>query len=58
MITFGGIDAEALSRSLHKVGYNGTYMLEVFYPIQRLRELIAEGFADRLARIVALANGQ
>jgi len=58
MITFGGIDAEALSRGLHKIAYDGTYMLEVFYPVERLRQLVAEGFADRLAHIIALANGQ
>ena len=58
MITLGGIDAEGLSRALATIGYDGTYMLEVFYPIDRLRQLIDEGFAARLAQIIALANGQ
>jgi len=58
MITYAGIDADGMSRALHAIGYDGTYMLEVFYPVERLRQLIAEGAADRLARIIRLANGR
>jgi sugar phosphate isomerase/epimerase len=58
MITRGTIDADALARAIHRSGYDGTLMLEVFYKVDRLRELIAEGLAERLARIVRIANGQ
>jgi sugar phosphate isomerase/epimerase len=58
MITCGSIDAEGLARALRGVGYDGTFMLEVFYPLQRLRALLAEGIADRLARILRIANGR
>ena len=58
MITFGTIDADALARAFHRVGYSGTFMLEVFYSAARLRELIAQGAAGRLARLMRIANGQ
>ena len=58
MITYGGIDADGKSRALHAVGYEGTYMLEVFYPVEKLRQIIDQGAADRLAHIIRLANGQ
>lgn len=58
LITYGTIDAEGLGRALHRVGYDGTFMLEVFYPAERLRQLAEEGAAGRLARILALANGK
>jgi sugar phosphate isomerase/epimerase len=57
MITYGSIDADALARAIHAVGYSGTFMLEVFYPAARLRELIAAGAAERLARLLRIANG-
>ncbi len=58
LITYGTLDAEGLARAIHKVGYQGTFMLEVFYPVERLRQLIGEGAAQRLARIIALARGE
>ena len=58
LITCGSIDAEGLGRALHEVGYDGDFMLEVFCPAERLRRLADEGAAQRLARILALANGQ
>jgi sugar phosphate isomerase/epimerase len=58
LITCGSIDAPALARALHQVGYEGTFMLEVFYPAGRLHELLAEGADRRLAELVRLANGQ
>ncbi len=57
MITYGTIDAEGLARALRAIGYSGTFMLEVFYPASRLRELVAEGAGERLARILRIANG-
>ena len=44
--------------ALRQEAYRGTIMLEVFYPVERLRRLIDEGCAERLARILAIANGQ
>ncbi len=58
LITCGTIDAEGLARAIHDVGYEGTFMLEVFYPAGRLRQLADEGAAERLAEIVRIANGQ
>ena len=58
MITYGSIDAEGLARALHEIGYEGTFMLEVFHSADHLRRLISEGAAERLARIIAIANGQ
>ena len=57
MITYGTIDADALARALCKIGYNGTFMMEVFCSAERLRRLIDEGMAERLARIINIANG-
>jgi sugar phosphate isomerase/epimerase len=58
MLTYGSIDAQALARAFHKVGYQGTFMQEVFYPASRLRQLIDEGAGERLAGILRVANGQ
>lgn len=58
MITYGTIDAEAMARAMHSIGYDGTFMLEVFYSADRLRQLIDEGAAERLAKLIRLANGQ
>ncbi len=58
MIGYGSINADAMARALHRIGYDGTFMLEVFYPAEKLRRLIAEGAADRLAHIIRLANGE
>ena len=57
MITYGTIDAAGLARALRGIGYEGTFMLEVFYPVARLRDLIMEGAPERLARILRIANG-
>ncbi len=54
----GNIDCDALAREIHRQGYNGTVMLEVFYGIDRMKQLVNEGFADRLARFIRLANGK
>ncbi len=58
MITRGTIDADALARALHSIGYDGTFMLEVFHPADRIAQLIDEGLAERLARLIDLANGK
>lgn len=58
MPTFGSIDHDALARSICATGYNGTLLLEAFYPVEQLEKLINDGFADQLARIIAIANGR
>jgi sugar phosphate isomerase/epimerase len=58
MPTHGTLDTLAMAKSLHKIGYEGTMMLEVFYPPHRLRQLIDEGLGEKLARIVDAANGR
>ena len=57
MPTYGRLDLAALARSLHQVGYHGTLMLEVFYTVDRLTQFINAGGAERLKRIVDIANG-
>lgn len=57
MPTHGTVDFDGVAKALHEIGYDGTIMLEVFYKVDRLKALIDEGFAERLARIIALANG-
>ncbi len=57
MPTCGTLDTDAIARALHEERYNGTLMLEVFYKAEHLQRLIDEGLADRLARIVQMANG-
>jgi sugar phosphate isomerase/epimerase len=58
MITRGTIDADALARALREVGYDGTFMLEVFYPADRLRRLLSEGIAERLSGLLQAAAGE
>lgn len=58
LISYGSIDAEALARAFHHVRYQGTFMMEVFYSARRLRELLDAGAAERLARLLRIANGQ
>ena len=57
MPTFGRVDMPGLARALHQAGYSGTLMLEVFSSLEDLRRLIGEGCAERLRRIVEVANG-
>ena len=58
LITYGTINADGLARALRQIHYDGTFMLEVFYSAERLRQLADEGAADRLSQIVQIANGQ
>ncbi|MDY7011147.1 MAG: sugar phosphate isomerase/epimerase family protein [Planctomycetota bacterium] len=58
MITCGTIDADALAEAMHRIGYDGTFMLEVFHSADRIRKLIDEGLTQRLERIINLANGK
>jgi sugar phosphate isomerase/epimerase len=58
MPTYGTLDAEGLARALHAVGYSNTMMLEVFHTVDRLKQMIEDGCGDRLARILAAANGR
>jgi len=58
MPTCGTLDCDSVARAFHDINYHGTMMLEVFYKADRLKRLIADGCADRLARLVEIANGQ
>ncbi len=58
LITRGTIDADALAAALYRVRYEGTFMMEVFYDADRIRELIDAGVGEDLARIIRIANGQ
>jgi sugar phosphate isomerase/epimerase len=58
LITHGTTNADALARALHEIGYDGTFLMEVFYKADRLRQLIDEGEGERLARLLAVANGR
>ena len=52
-----GLPNRGKASTLNTLDYNGTMMLEVFYSVDRLEQVIEEGCAGRLTRIVALANG-
>jgi len=56
MPTYGTLDTNAIADALKAIGYSGTAMLEVFYPVERLRKLIDEGCGERLAAFLARAN--
>jgi len=57
MPTRGTIDCDGLAAALREIGYAGTLMLEVFHSVEQLRRLIDAGCRERLARILAIANG-
>lgn len=57
MLTYGTINAEAMAWAFKEVRYSGTMMLEVFYSTDRLKQLLDEGCGQRLAQILAIANG-
>ena len=57
MPTCGTIDCNAMGKALHEIGYAGTLMLEVFHSAEQLRRLIDDGCGERLARVLAIANG-
>jgi sugar phosphate isomerase/epimerase len=58
MLTFGTVDAAAMARALREIRYGGTMMLEVFHNPERLRQVIADGCAAKLAEIIAIAEGR
>jgi len=58
MPTYGTLDCEAIARAVRRVGYTGTIMLEVFHSVEQLDRMIEDGCAERLGRIMALANGR
>jgi len=58
MPTYGTLDTDRFAKALHDVGYSGTMMLEVFHSVGYLQHLVDNGCAERLARIVGLANGR
>lgn len=58
MPTCGTIDTDAIAREIQRSGYSGTVMLEAFYSVDRLKQLIDEGLAKQLAGIIAIANGE
>ena len=58
MPTYGTLDCDALADALGDVAYHGTMMLEVFHTVDRLKEMIDDGCAERLARLVDRANGR
>jgi len=58
MPTYGTIDTDAIAGALNGEHYEGTMMLEVFHPVDKLKRLIDDGCGERLARIVRIANGQ
>lgn len=58
MPTYGTLQTDAVAGAFHEAHYSGTMMLEVFYSVDRLKQIIDEGCAERLARIIRIANGQ
>ncbi len=58
MPTYGAMDADSVAAALRRSSYRGTLMLEVFHTVEKLKRLIDEGCAERLGRILAIANGK
>jgi sugar phosphate isomerase/epimerase len=58
MPTYGALDTDAVALALCDVRYSGTVMLEVFASTDRLKQLLDDGCARRLGRILRLANGR
>jgi sugar phosphate isomerase/epimerase len=58
MPTYGSLNCFAVADALHDIGYHGTVMLEVFHPLDRLKQMIDEGCGERLAAILSRANGR
>jgi sugar phosphate isomerase/epimerase len=44
----GSIDFELFARSLREIHFGGIAMLETFYPVDRLKKLIDEGYGEKL----------
>ena len=57
MPTFGALDCDGSADAVRDVGYGGSMVLEVFHTVARLREMLDDGIADRLAALVARASG-
>ena len=58
MPTYGTLPAEAVGRALGEIGYDGVMMLEVFHQPAVLRRLIEDRCAERLAKILDIANAR
>lgn len=56
MPTRAALDTAAVAAALRDVGYRGTLMLEVFYRMDRLAQLIDEGLGVRLEEIRKMAG--
>jgi sugar phosphate isomerase/epimerase len=54
----GTIDLPKLAAAIAAARYSGTLMLEVFYPLERLRALLDGGLAARMAEVLAACNRQ
>jgi sugar phosphate isomerase/epimerase len=57
MPTRGKLDTPAVAAALRDVAYRGTLMLEVFYTVDRLNQLIDDGLAERLGEVLRAARG-
>ncbi len=53
----GTLDPDQVARAFHEEQYEGTMLLEIFYDVEQLKQLIDEGAAARLARMLQIANG-
>jgi sugar phosphate isomerase/epimerase len=53
----GTMDVDAVAEALHDESYSGTVMLEIFYNLDQLKRTVDEGYAERFARMLQIANG-
>lgn len=58
MPTYASLDADGIARALYSAGYQSTMMLEVFYSIERMRLVLADGGPERFQRLLSLASGR
>jgi sugar phosphate isomerase/epimerase len=52
----GTLEMDDVAAGLRAAGYSGTVMLEVFQPADAMAEFVRDGYADRFARFLRIAN--
>jgi sugar phosphate isomerase/epimerase len=58
MPTLGTIDWDAVAAAIARNHYDGVLMLEVFHPLDELKQMLDNGMAETLANFLAAARGE
>jgi len=57
MPTQGTLNIDATAEAIHKIGYDGTVMLEIFPQLDQLQQYVDSDLPARFERFLAIANG-